>query len=299
MNPNSRIFAARRSLDGLSVGDAFGECFFTIAQNPLSLDLHHSSRTLPNIRWHWTDDTAMAICIVEQLAGLGHIDQDLLASAFAARFTLEENRGYGATARLILRSIQGGQSWRNISPNVLSGMGSMGNGGAMRSAPIGAYFADDANAVVKQAQLSAEVTHFHPEGQAGAVAIALAAAYFASEASWSRPAFFDFILAHTPDSETRARIRQAAELPPTYSIETVVAAIGNGIKLTSQDTVPFCLWVASRSPDHFEEAMWTAVSAGGDMDTNCAIVGGILASNAHVTIPKEWLTRREPLPPST
>jgi ADP-ribosylglycohydrolase len=241
----------------------------------------------------------MSTCIVEELGAHGHIDQDQLATAFARQYALEENRGYGATARLILRSIHEGRSWRDVSPSVLGGMGSMGNGGAMRSAPIGAFFGSDTDAVIEQARLSAEITHAHVEGQAGAIAVALAAAFFAATRDWDRASFFEFVLARTPDGETRARIAQARDLPASYSVETVTSAVGNGVRLTSQDTVPFCLWVVSRSPKDFEEAMWTAVSGGGDIDTNCAIVGGILGASPSAELPLDWIARREPLRIST
>lgn len=52
----------------------------------------------------------------------------------------------------------------------------MGNGGAMRAAPVGAYFADDLDKVLCHARASAEVTHGHIEGIAGAMAVAVAAA---------------------------------------------------------------------------------------------------------------------------
>ena len=42
--------------------------------------------------------------------------------------------------------------------------------------------------------------------------------------------------------------------------------------------------------------MWTTVEAGGDMDTNCAIVGGIIAAGHEDQPPADWLARREPLP---
>jgi ADP-ribosylglycohydrolase len=43
----------------------------------------------------------------------------------------------------------------------------------MRVAPIGAFFAEDLDLVVKQAQASAEITHTHPEAIAGAIAVAV------------------------------------------------------------------------------------------------------------------------------
>jgi ADP-ribosylglycohydrolase len=42
--------------------------------------------------------------------------------------------------------------------------------------------------------------------------------------------------------------------------------------------------------------LWGAVDGGGDIDTNCAIVGGIVAMRVGAgAIPAEWLRRREPL----
>jgi ADP-ribosylglycohydrolase len=58
----------------------------------------------------------------------------------------------------------------------LDGRGSFGNGGAMRIAPLGAFFADDVERVVVEARRAREVTHAHPEAVARAVAVAVAAA---------------------------------------------------------------------------------------------------------------------------
>jgi ADP-ribosylglycohydrolase len=284
----------------LSVGDAFGECFFSIQLNALSLEKHVGTRTLPNWNWRWTDDTAMACGIMEVLDRHGVIDQDDLASTFARRYAWDDRRGYGGTAHGILIAIGNGEPWIQAAGRVMSGSGSMGNGGAMRVAPLGAFFADDPEAVVKQAARSAQVTHAHPEGQAGAIAVALAAAYMANN-NWSSPQthwspFFEFVLKHMPDSETRARIAQARDLPPTYTVDTAVSVLGNGSGIIATDTVPFCLWCAARAGGNYEEAMWTTVSGGGDMDTTCAIVGGIIAANANGAPPRDWIAKREVLP---
>jgi ADP-ribosylglycohydrolase len=298
MERQLRNNAALRSLDGLSVGDAFGECFFSISLNEYSLQMHLSTRTLPNWRWTWTDDTAMAISLVEHLVRYETVQQDELAAAFAKRYTLEDNRGYGGTAHGILRAIHGGADWRIVAPRVLSGQGSMGNGGAMRVAPLGAYFADEPAKVIGEASKSAEVTHAHPEGQAGAIAVALAAAFMTSVQSgeFIRDRFFEFVIDQLPDSETRARVLQAHDLPSEFAVSTVSSVLGDGSKLTSPDTVPFCLWCAAKFPADFESAMWTAVSAGGDIDTNCAIIGGIIAAGNDGAPPPSWIARREPLP---
>jgi ADP-ribosylglycohydrolase len=120
-------------------------------------------------------------------------------------------------------------------------------------------------------------------------------AYRRFAADPSHPAL-QFIAQHTPDSQTRAKIVQARDLPSGYAVETVVSVLGNGSALTAPDTVPYCLWCAARSIGLFEEAMWTTVAGGGDMDTNCAIVGGILAAGELGAPPAEWVARREVLP---
>src|SRR5919199_1641863 len=87
---------AVRSLDGLSAGDAFGEAFGSLSA------FHTSLADLPPGTWHWTDDTHMALSIVEILERFGYIDQDALAQAFAGRFIQEPHRGYaGGTIRLL------------------------------------------------------------------------------------------------------------------------------------------------------------------------------------------------------
>jgi ADP-ribosylglycohydrolase len=71
--------------------------------------------------------------------------------------------------------------------------------------------------------------------------------------------------------------------------------LGNGSKVTSPDTVPYCVWCADHFVSDFTEAMWATLSAGGDLDTTCAIVGGIVGLATPDTIPAAWRSAREPL----
>ena len=91
---NDRLRRARASLRGLSVGDALGEQLTDAA-----------ARVLPPAPWRWTDDTEMALAIVEVLREHGHIDQPQLAARLARRYQLNPRRGYGGTAHEILRAI--------------------------------------------------------------------------------------------------------------------------------------------------------------------------------------------------
>ncbi len=288
MDTTTALANALRSLDGLSVGDAFGELFFRLSPE------RTTSADLPPGPWRWTDDTHMALSIVEILKRHGRIDQDDLARAFVRRFIQNPYRGYGSGARLLLRQMAAGDDWRQLSPR-LFGTGSYGNGAAMRVAPVGGYFFNDPGRAAEEAQRSAVVTHAHPEGQAGAVAVAVAAAIAANSPHPTGRDFLREVLPYVPESLTRRRIQEALDIPAD-ALPEAVARLGTGYEVSAQDTVPFCLWSAAYHLDNFEEALWWTVRGKGDCDTTCAIVGGIVALSAP-EIPDSWLRRREPLEP--
>jgi ADP-ribosylglycohydrolase len=288
---------AELALAGLSIGDAFGQMFFGNTETmSMAIDL----RALPAPPWYLTDDSIMAIGIVETLRACGEIDRDYLASRFAANYSRNRRRGYGGMAHHILQKLCKGEDWREVAPAVFDGMGSYGNGAAMRVAPLGAFYANDLERLSVQAIASAEVTHSHLEGKVGALAIALAAAWAwqhrEDDRRYRPPDLFSFILDRLPESSTKSGIYRASELSLEYSVATAVSALGNGTMVSAQDTVPFTLWCAARHLDDFEAAMWTTVSGLGDRDTTCAIVGGIVALYVGaVGIPTDWQAARESL----
>jgi ADP-ribosylglycohydrolase len=286
----------RLALDGLSVGDAFGECFFHPERIESLLD---GRREAPPAPWPYTDDTEMALGIAEVLEARGAIHQDDLAQVFARRFLTNPLRGYGATALKILAKIHRGEPWHKASREAFGGEGSMGNGGAMRVAPVGAYFAEDLPAAVEHARASAAVTHGHPDGQAGAIAVAVAAAWACQNRdnpNRNIKDMFDSVLAHTPEGGTRRVLVHAVTLPAAVPSTQAADLLGSGQKVVSWDTVPFALWCAARHLDNYAEALWATVSGLGDRDTTCAIVGGIVALAAGpASIPAQWLAAREPL----
>ncbi len=286
-----RLARAHLSLAGLSVGDAFGERYF-------GHTAYIHQRRLADPPWPFTDDTLMACSIVDNLRQHGAIAQDALAISFADH--LDPSRHYGMGARRLLEAIRQGASWRDAAPRLFGGQGSFGNGAAMRIAPLGAYFADDDwNVLIDNACRASEVTHAHPEGIAGGMAVAVAAAVAwqcrGSDAP-SRAAFIDRILPHIPPGQVRDRTRIARDLA-TRDPEQAAAVLGSGREVSAQDTVPFVLWCAGEYLDDYQEALWATVSGLGDRDTTCAMVGGIVVLYTGAeSIPAEWLARREPLP---
>ncbi|MGI5348398.1 ADP-ribosylglycohydrolase family protein [Streptomyces sp. CA-250714] len=378
-----RVSRALASLRGLAVGDALGSQFF-VPTNLSSL----RRRELPPGHWQWTDDTEMAASVVAVLAAHGHIDQDALAASFAEHHDFD--RGYGPAVNRMLRLIrQEGGDWRQLAASLFEGQGSWGNGGAMRVAPLGAWFADDPERAADEAERSAEVTHRHPEAVAGTRAVAAATALVAatepgrpeaperpadclddgpdeaaagapevgagtvdgpgpgavgdpgvgtvggsgdrarsgaaggSGATGGRgggtagdrpgrgpdeadggptaPLTPETLLARVqelvPRSAVQAGLRRAADLLDYADVGTVAAVLGCGRRTSTQDTVPFTLWAAARNLGDYRAAFWTTASAGGDVDTTCAIVGGIVAAAGPGSAPpEEWQERTEPFP---
>lgn len=277
---------AYASLTGLSVGDAFGDQFFLLANRGLD-----SLTGTPAGPWKWSDDTEMACSIVNVLARHGHIDQDILAASFAGR--MDTGRRYGAGALELLEKVNAGTPWRTASREGFGGNGSYGNGAAMRVAPLGAYFAGDPARAAIQAVASAEVTHAHPEGIAGAIAVAVAAAHLAGPGPHD---LYGTVLDNLAPGYVRRGVERARSLRST-STEQAAAILGNGSRITAQDTVPFTLWVVHHHLNDYEQALRACVQAGGDMDTTAAIVGGIItAHQGRAVIPDHWHTNREPLP---
>lgn len=286
------VVNARLALEGLSVGDAFGENFFRRDRTMVA------RRELPDGQWRYTDDTNMALSIYHLLCQKGEIDQDALALGFAAHY--DPLRGYGPGAGRLLRQIgAGGHWWQDAARSLFGGQGSYGNGAAMRIAPLGGFFADDLDRVVAQAIKSAEITHAHPEGIAGAVAIAVAVALavrLRGTPPPTRESLIEMLLPCVPESEVKSGLRRARDLQSTQTSHAT-QMLGNGSAISAQDTVPFCIWCAGQHLADFEEALWQTASAFGDVDTNCAIVGGIVAAYVGQDgIPAEWICRREPLP---
>jgi len=290
----ARLARAALSLEGLSVGDAFGERFFSCSVEEMA-----PQRLAPPGPWSYTDDTEMALSVVSALRQSGEIDQDRLARSFSEHF--DPARGYGPAMQDIVPMMWLPGSWVSLSRRVFGGQGSFGNGAAMRVAPLGAYFADDLEAAASQAFDSAIVTHAHPEAAAGAVAVAVGAAL-----AWQwrdvqplpgLPEFLENILTLVPGGEVRRGIEKGRDLPPDTTVSQAARVLGSGDGATAQDTVPFVLWCAGQHLGSYEDALWLTVQGLGDRDTTCAMVGGIVALSAGVAnIPSAWIGACEPLP---
>ncbi|HEX9999848.1 MAG TPA: ADP-ribosylglycohydrolase family protein, partial [Actinoplanes sp.] len=141
----------------------------------------------------------------------------------------------------------------------------------------------------------AEVTHAHAEGIAGGVGVAVAAAAAAAgRLDGQRPGLLATVAARTPAGRVRDALLAGQRIE---RVAEAAAELGTGARAMARDTVPFAVWVADRFLHDYPAAIAACLDAGGDVDTTCAIAGGIVAAyTGPVGIPPAWLRAREPLP---
>ena len=141
---------------------------------------------------------------------------------------------------------------------------SYGNGSAMRVAPVG-WFANSLEECETLAEATAEVTHNHPEGVKGAVAVAGA-----------------IYLARTGSSMDEIK----EYISKFYTIDFTLDAIREDYDFYEicQKSVPQALEAFFESTS-FEDAIRNAISIGGDSDTLAAITGAV--AEAYYGIPDD------------
>jgi ADP-ribosylglycohydrolase len=292
--------AAMDSLRGLALGDGFGHRWFHRGNNE-AIGMIKDRRIPADAPWHWTDDTAMALTIVRMLHDDGEISADGLAAMFGATYLADPYRGYGYGMTVLLPKLADEpHRWPDLARDLFDGQGSLGNGAAMRAAPLGAWFARDLGLAREQARRAAAITHAHPEGIAGAVAVAVAAGLAAStrgQDPLAPAAFLEQVAEATPEGPVRDGLAAAAALKPSTPAWKAADRLGNGQRIRASDTVPFALWSAAYHLEDLPGALWTTAEGLGDVDTTCAITGGVVAARTGLAdIPQAWLDLREPLP---
>ena len=279
------------SLLGCGLGDAIGELAFA---HPGETALGEAVAAAG--RLSYTDDTAMTIALAEALTTDGAIDPQGLGDRFAAHHAREPWRGYGPGPPALFRTVAaGGLSYLDAARHLYGGVGSYGNGAAMRTAPIALAFGDSA-ALYDQADAGAAVTHAHPVGRDGAAVQALAIA-LALEADPDEglavAAFADRLVAAARTTEIREKMAQVRVMLGDGTGPTDAAnRIGRGIAV--QESMPFAVYAFLKAPQSFAGCLRIAVLNGGDRDTLGAMAGAI--AGAHLgarRLPPDWLGKLE------
>lgn len=131
---------------------------------------------------------------------------------------------------------------------------SFGNGSGMRVSPV-AWTASSLEACLRLAEASAEVTHDHPDGIAGACAVA--GAVYLARTGAGKEAIRTFVETYYPLDFTLDDIRA------DYAFDVSCAG-----------SVPQAMEAFLESED-FEDAIRNAISIGGDSDTIACMTGGV------------------------
>jgi poly(ADP-ribose) glycohydrolase ARH3 len=186
-------------------------------------------------------------------------------------------------------------NWRDLSTYMFPD-GSLGNGGAMRVAPVGLAFHGDLKKAAAIAIESSRPTHSHSLAYQGAViqclAVAIAtsmnevsAADFLHPLRMSLRQFAD--LMQDTSKFDRALNEIEGGLARGASCPEMASLLGTGI--TAQEAVPMAIYCFLRHPDSYRDVIHQAVFIGGDTDTIAcmagAISGAFLGRNA---IPDQW-----------
>lgn len=224
---------------GALVGDIVGSVyeFDNVKTTDFELFYQESSftddsvMTLAVAKWLLEDDTHSPQHLVKCMQELGRHYPD---AGYGGRFSLW----------LIQDDPQPYDSW--------------GNGSGMRVSPVGLYAKTLEEALVL-AEISASVSHNHPEGIKGAQAIA-ASVFLCKK------------------GKTKAEIKDYVERTFGYDLERTLDEIrpGYSFDVSCQGSVPEAI-IAFLEGNSFEEVLRLAISIGGDSDTIACMACGIAA----------------------
>jgi poly(ADP-ribose) glycohydrolase ARH3 len=239
---------------GLALGDAVGAPYEGLPPDNIYWGYGTGTELLtvpPGESLRYTDDTEMTLGVAETLAEHGRVLEDPLCRAFADNYHPE--RGYGRGARLVIEAIAEGGDWRGIAATHFPG-GSLGNGAAMRVAPVGLLFCHDLDRVWKEARLSALPTHIHPLGIEGAQLLATAVALAVRPGPLDRREFYRELRQRAVSEEFRWALSAAARLRRGDTI----GFLGNSLEAHRSVVTAIACFTSSRS---FESAHERSASA--------------------------------------
>jgi poly(ADP-ribose) glycohydrolase ARH3 len=233
----------------------------------------------------------MAIGLAEAIIESGDIIPQNLGDQFRKNFEQEPWRGYASGPPTVFSLVRReGISYKQAAQSLFNRQGSLGNGGAMRIAPVGLFYYDDKD-LYEKAVLSAEVTHAHPVGIDGAAVQAKAVAEAVkldSEKKFSPEHFIHELIEFSKTDVIRSKMKHIRELI-RKNVLPGEAAASLGRSVAVHESMPFAIFSFLRYPDNFKEALYCSILNGGDRDTLGAMTGSLSGAYLGITdIPSEW-----------
>lgn len=285
MNLKSRFIG---SMIGTAIGDSLGSS--VEGSTIYSLESLNIS-----LQGGWTDDTHMMIGVAESLIACRGFDVEHMALTFVRNYEKEPWRGYGPGPPRVFKMIKAGIPWREASRRLYGGVGSFGNGAAMRIAPVALLFYDDFAKLREVAYYQSIITHTHQLGIEGAVIQAYSIALALRSGLEGRLDPSDFLsklIDLTRNEIYREKLEKCLTLLRESGKKKVVKELGNGFE--AYNSVPTSIYCFLRNKDSFKESVIYAVSLGGDTDTIGAMTGAISGAYHGVEkIPEDWRNKIE------
>jgi len=270
---------------GSAAGDALGAGYeFQAAPQPLDVMM------LPGVltrepAGHWTDDTAMAIAILEVAARNGTLTTPEASVAVGDRFLewfrSDPNDVGGLTKAVLSQAATGADLPRVAAIEMSRSSKSAGNGSLMRTGPVAlAHLGDDAQ-LNAAARAMSVLTHAHPDAVEACV-LWTAAVDRAIAGSLEGPRAGLHLVDEGRREFWSARITEAEIRSPREFNP-------NGYVVTALQAAWSAIFATERASDHFEAGLRQAVAIGYDTDTVAAIAGALLgAYYGQSAIPPEW-----------
>jgi ADP-ribosylglycohydrolase len=234
----------------------------------------------------YSDDSQLARELLQSYVSSRKFDPADYAERIKLIFAEKRIVGFGYSTKEAAKRLAGGVPWQESgTPSP-----SAGNGSAMRAAPIGLIFFDDAKSLVRAAHDQGRITHKDPRCSAGAVAISGAVALALREENINAGSFISTLVSWTRTLEPGF----ASELDkligwlsmPPEEAAALISRTGlyaayvdddewKGISAFVISSVLWSLYCFLKTPDDYWETICTAISAGGDTDTTAAMAGAI------------------------
>ncbi len=286
---DDRVDHCRAAMLGQGLGDAAGELAFA---HPTRARLERAIDEAGGLTW--TDDTAMARVLAHHLCRHPEVDPQALGDAFAAEYRRDPGRGYGPGPGRVFAEAARLGSYEAAARTLHGGEGSLGNGAAMRAAPVGLRFAADPGALDRNARAQARVTHAHPVAQDGAAiqARAVAEALNGHHRPVAWPSFLAALEEHArSDTMATALAHLRALLEAGAGVGEAVRILGTGV--ATHRSLPFALWCFLSHPDDWLAVFRCAALHGGDRDTLAAMAGAVAGARLGSTALPRWREKLE------
>jgi ADP-ribosylglycohydrolase len=232
----------------------------------------------------YSDDSQLARELMQSFAARGRFDPEDYARRIAAIFSEGRIVGRGRSTQEAAERLARGIPWDEAGTPPPSA----GNGSAMRAGPIGLFYFDDPEGMVRAAHDQGRITHRDPRCSAGAVAIAGAVALALRGEQIDTSRFLTRLTgwAGQMDESVAYAIERLAGWVdlPAKEAAPLIASVGRtpdyvdgwqGISPFVTSSVLWSLYSFLRSPEDYWETVCTAIAVGGDVDTTAAMAGAI------------------------